>query len=112
MNNKDNINIKTNEGLNKPSYTASPLIQCPESDNMGIIFPDFFAGINKDIESCETEIMEPSIDTAGRDMITAPINKVQTDSQSQNPDTHILSIREPICQGMFTKKIKECNKKY
>ena len=74
---------------------------------MGIILPDFFAGVNKHIKPCETEIMN----TLEGDMIMASINKMQSGSQSHSPDTHILNIREPICQGIFTNKIKHCNTK-
>ena len=110
--NKDNMKIKVNEGLTKPSYTASPLIRCPDSENMGVIFPDLLAGTNKLIEPCENEILGPSNGTPGVDMIMASINNIQTDSQPQNPDNHILNIREPICQGMFTNEIKHFDRKY
>ena len=99
LNEEENIR-RINSGLNASPYTIASLIGTTELGKMGIIFPDFVAGINqnmkrRDIDNSEA-LKSPMI-----------VENIISDSQNKNPNllhsltqnTQILKIQEPICMG-------------
>ena len=90
---EENI-TKTDAGLNASPYTIASLIGATELGKMGIVFPDFVAGINQNMNRHDTNNSE-----ALTRLITA--EKVISDSQSFTQNTQILKIQEPICIGKY-----------
>ena len=99
LNEEENIR-RINSGLNASPYTIASLIGTTELGKMGIIFPDFVAGINQNMKRRDTDNSEA---------LKSPmiVENIISDSQNKNPNllhsltqnTQILKIQEPICMG-------------
>ena len=90
----------TGNPFSSPNLVLSPM-RCPELRTMGIVLPEYLAGMNQSIRKYEGEHAQYK-NKAPLEYITTSTSNNGTILESTLSDTNIFNIRDPICPGTYT----------